>query len=166
MTTIKSHDNLNRQKKSAGRKRYPSSQSKRFWLGLALCAAVAVLSTGCKRITSLDISGVYVRARDGVVDQVILAPNGSFQQTITFTNGGPWTTSGSWKFHGEVVELDAFYDAFDIGHSHNEVDGVAVIPPHFFASACFLEVQEGKLVESSVEPIWIKQPSGGKGGTH
>ncbi|WP_150107385.1 hypothetical protein [Pedosphaera parvula] len=147
-------------------KRYLSSQSKRFWLGLALCAAVVVLSTGCNRITSLDISGVYVRARDGVVDKIILAANGSFQQTITFTNGGPWTTSGSWKFNGATVELDTFYDTFDIGRYNNKMDAVAVIPPQFFASACFLEVQEGKLLRNSVEPIWIKQPSGGNGGTH
>ena len=135
-------------------KTYLFRSSRHLWLCFFVLISPAVLLEGCKRITSADISGIYRRSNDGVIDTVVLETNGTFQQTITSASGGPWIKSGSWKFGGQVVEFSEFYEAFtyDTVKRH----AVIVIPPESGASEV-LWVEEGKLLKNSVEPIWLKQ---------
>lgn len=141
----------------------PNAERKATWAKWAIFAliaavAVSVLFVCCKPITRADISGVYVRAKDGVSDKIVLAPNGSFQQTVTFTDSRSWKTSGSWKFNGAYAEFDQLYEAFELNPDANKVDAIVTIPPQLLTDM-FLEVQKGKLLRNTVEPIWIKQQS-------
>ena len=139
-------------------KKYLFTLRKPFCLGFGLCTAILFFLSGCKPITSMDISGVYIRAANGVVDTLILATNGSSQQTITFTNGGQWTKNSSWKFSGEVVTFDEFYEAFEIDPSKTgNIVPILVIPPHPY-STDVLWVEQGKLLKNPEEPIWINRP--------
>ena len=139
-----------------GMKQYLFKLSKQINSHFIAFAILTILLGGCGRITSADVSGIYRRSRDGVVDTIILAPSGTFQQTITFTNGEMWTNSGSWKFSGQVVEFDKFYEAFEIDPDPNKVDAVMVIPPKLGANEV-LWVENGRLLKNSVQPIWSKQ---------
>ena len=122
---------------------------------VALIISAALLA-GCNRITSVDISGVYSRSGDGVVDTLTLATNGTFQQKITFTGGGVWTNNGSWTFSGQVVTFDQIYEAFEIKPDPSKVYAGPVIPPRPAADEV-LWVEKGRLLKNSVEPIWLKQ---------
>src|SRR5438045_4073415 len=99
------------------------------WQGFtfALFSAFGIVLAGCKPITSVDISGVYARSSNGVIDTIVLATNGTFHQTITYTNGGQWTNSGSWAFDYDVVKFDVFYSAFDVDPFKHSA--FIVIPP-------------------------------------
>ena len=125
---------------------------KRFAFGL--CSAIAIVLAGCKPVTSWDISGVYTRSSNGVVDTIVLATNGTFQQTITYTNGVRWAKSGSWVFDFEVVKFDGFYSAFDVDPFKHTV--FIVIPPKPYSNET-LWVKRGTLLKDSEQPIWIKQ---------
>ena len=137
-------------------KKYLFRLAKRLSWYFVVSAATGVLLVSCKRITSADVSGVYIRSSNGVVDTLILVTNGTFQQTITF-DGASWKGSGSWKFSGEIVEFDKFYSAFEIGPDPNKINAVVVIPPKL-GTMEFLWVEEGKLLKNSIQPIWFKQP--------
>ena len=130
--------------------------SKWLRLFLALCGCIAILIEVCRPITSRDISGVYIRSSQGVVDTIILATNGSFQQTITYKNEGPWTKNGSWIFDYDVVRFDTFYSAFNFDSVKPEV--LITIPPEPFSMEV-LSVEKGKLIKNSIFPIWFKQPT-------
>jgi len=137
--------------------KYSLMLTRQMHLNLALCAVSSIILTGCKPITSVDISGVYIRSANGVVDTLTLATNGFSQQTVTFTNGGQWTKDRTWKFSGEVVKFDEFYEAFDFAPPHDGVKIVVVIPPQP-AATMVLWVKNGKLLRNPEEPIWIKRP--------
>jgi hypothetical protein len=118
----------------------------------SLITAVGMKSTGCKRVTSNDVSGVYTRASNGIVDTVLLATNGTFQQTITFTNGGQRGKTGSWNFAGETVEFDTFYEAFEVPDFKYSAE--AVIPPKPYAMQV-LWVEKGRLLKNPEDLPWI-----------
>jgi hypothetical protein len=111
-----------------------------------------------------EISGVYVYSQDGVVDTIVLNTNGTFDQTITTTNAGPWILHGSWKLNPETVDFDPFYEAFDINRA-NGAD--KVIPPRKFSTS-FLWIQKGRLQMDVSEtfPVWKKQTPNSQGGTN
>lgn len=105
---------------------------------------------GCKRITSQDIAGAYVRVGSGVTDSLMLNTNGSFQENVTFTNGGKWSVSGQWKFDYQIIELDKCYAAFDFEHK------TIIIPPELVVMQR-LWVEKNKLIKNTYEPIWMRQ---------
>jgi len=140
-------------KRLIGMKTYHFRPSDRLVLGFTLFAIVGILLAGCKPPTDMNIAGVYIRSSDGVVDTMSLATNGYFEQTITFTNGGPWFKSGTWKFSGEVVELDTFYSVFDVDPLKHIA--FVVVPPKSRSEV--LWVGKGKLIKDSEQPIWFKQ---------
>ena len=121
-----------------------------------LITTFGTMAIGCKRVTSNDVSGEYIRASNGIVDTVLLATNGTFQQTITFTNGQHWSKTGSWTFAGETVEFDAFYAAFDVPDFKYSAE--AVIPPKAYSMEV-LWVEKGRLLKSPEDLPWIKQES-------
>ncbi|MEO6035080.1 MAG: hypothetical protein ABIQ35_07490 [Verrucomicrobiota bacterium] len=122
--------------------------------GIALCAGIWILFSGCKPITKIDIAGAYTRSSNGIVDTLILAKNGTFQQTITFTNGAQWTKSGSWVFDYQIVTFDGFYSAFDVDPLKHKV--FVVIPPKPFSNE-ILWVEKDSLLKESEQPRWMKQ---------
>jgi hypothetical protein len=117
-----------------------------------LAASSALVFLGCDpaTITRTDVSGVYSRQKDGVIDTLVLNTNGDFQQTITYTNGGKWTRSGSWEISNQVVNLGASYSAFDFEHK------TIVIPPKAFSMQTLL-IEKDSLVVNRYEPIWFKK---------
>jgi hypothetical protein len=135
-------------------KTFPFKYGKLPWLTVTLFAAFAVTFSGCKRVTSNDVSGEYIRSSNGVVDTVLLATNRTFQQIITFTNGQQWSKTGSWNFAGETVEFDTFYLAFDLPDFKDTPE--AVIPPKS-GSMAVLWVEKGRLLRNQEDLPWIKQ---------
>jgi hypothetical protein len=142
-----------------GMKTYPFEISKPLWRAVTLIAVLGMIFTGCKRVTSNDISGVYTRGSNGVVDTILLATNGTFQQTITFTNGQQWSKTGSWIFAGETVEFDTFYSAFEVPDFKYSAN--IVIPPKSYAMQV-LWVEKGRLLKNPEDLAWIKRESGRK----
>ena len=127
----------------------PFKCAKLLYYTVTLLSTFGIMSTGCKRITSNDVSGAYIRSSNGVVDTVLLATNGTFQQTITFTNGEHWNKTGSWSFAGETVEFDTFYVAFDVPAFKYSAE--VVIPPKPYAMEV-LWVEKGRLLKKSRRP--------------
>jgi hypothetical protein len=89
-------------------KTFPFRVSKWLWLDIPLCLGIGIFYLCCKPLTSKEISGVYVCSYNGVIDTVILNANGTFQQTITYKEEGPWIRSGSWKLDWQVVHFSCF----------------------------------------------------------
>jgi len=132
--------------------------SKLLRIALAGGAVIAIFCIFCRPASSTDISGVYIRSRDGVVDTLILATNGTFQQTITYGNESPWTKNGLWTLNYQVVQFNTFYEAFDFEAAKGTFK---LIPPESYAMET-LWVERGKLVKDQVFPIWFKQPTRGR----
>jgi len=127
-----------------------------LYASLLVCAFGGVF-IGCKRITSNDVSGVYIRSSNGVADTILLATNGIFHQTITFTNGQQWSKTGSWSFAGEIVEFDTFYLAFDVPDFKYSPE--MVIPPKALSME-ELWVEKGRLSKRPDDLPWLKQEKG------
>jgi hypothetical protein len=118
---------------------------------LCLIAISALLCCcGCKPVTSADISGAYSRQGNGITDTLILSNNGTFQQTITYTNGNQWLKSGTWVFKSQVIELSQFDSSFDFEHK------AITIPPLVFSPQP-LWVEKGTLIRNEYEPKWLKR---------
>ncbi|HLX68016.1 MAG TPA: hypothetical protein VKV04_00170 [Verrucomicrobiae bacterium] len=135
-----------------------------LFLALAFCVGTGIIPDGCGPITKEEVSGVYVCSKDGVIDTIVLNTNGTFDQTITTTNAGPWSLRGSWKLNPETVDFEPFYEAFEIERA-NGAD--KVIPPQKFSTS-FLWIQKGTLQMdvSDIFPIWRKQTANTQGVTN
>jgi hypothetical protein len=137
-----------------GMKTFPINVLKSSASRFALSIACGIIFAACKPVTSIDVSGIYTRATNGVVDTISLATNGTFKQTITFTNGQQWSETGSWNFGGQTVEFDKFYSAFQVPDF--KYNAAVVIPPKPLAMQV-LWVERGRLLKSHEEPVWVKQ---------
>jgi hypothetical protein len=142
-------------KRLIGMKTFPFRVSKWLWFGIPICLGIGILCACCKPLIRNDISGVYIRSYDGVVDTIVLNANGTFQQTITYKKEGPWIKSGSWELDWQVVHFDYLYYAFDYDSVKHKP--FIVIPPEQFATAT-LWVEKDKLLKDPIFPIWFKQP--------
>lgn len=67
-------------------------------------------ATPSKPLSSSVISGVYVLAYQGMIDELNLHSGESFRQTITYTDGKKYPFIGTWKFDGaNTAILDGNY---------------------------------------------------------
>jgi hypothetical protein len=123
---------------------------------LYILTAGSYVFSGCKPATISDISGAYRRSTNGVNDVLELSTNGTFQQTITYTNGDRWTKTGTWTLNYQVVEIRGFYSPFTLEPFKGKIQ--TTIPPEECAMAA-VWVEKDKLLqdESAIYPIWIKQ---------
>ncbi len=141
-------------KYSIGMKIFSFNRSRCPRLATSVCMGLIILFSGCKPVTTKDISGVYIRSSGGVLDKLVLNENGIFQQTISFTNGDQWSKNGSWLFEREIVKFDGFLSAFDVHPFEHRA--FAVIPPKALFDQ-ILWVEKGVLLKDSEQPIWVKQ---------
>jgi len=117
---------------------------------LPSAALLMLLSPGCKPASKSDVAGVYLRAGSGISDTLILKIDGTFKQTVTYTNGNNWSRDGSWEVKWQVAQLDDWYEAFDFEHKR------LILPPTL--GGCNLLIERGRLVKSEYEPKYIKKP--------
>jgi hypothetical protein len=116
---------------------------------LKLIALCCIMFTGCKPLNQTQVAGTYVRTFKGVRDQLTLNTDGTFQQAITYTNGGDWSASGTWKLHVRVVLLDKCYLTYD------DLKDVIMRPPQEYYAVSFL-VKKKELMRTELQPSWFK----------
>lgn len=105
---------------------------------------------GCSPLAPKDVVGSYARSCLGVTDLITLETNGSFTQSVTFTNGEAWSCNGSWEIINQVIQLDKCYLTF------NDEKQSIIIPPQTVYSCTFI-ISHGGLVRTELQPPWVKK---------
>jgi hypothetical protein len=115
-----------------------------------IISLIALLTAGCGKITVNDVSGTYRRSVGGYTDTIILSTNGSFQQSLTNTNGGSWKSGGSWTlYYQQSAELSETFNYYDFEHQR------PILPPKKWGPYR-LTVEKNKLLANYEDPAWIR----------
>ena len=116
----------------------------------AVATCLCLICFGCRPPTQAEVVGTYTRSYRGVSDTLLLNPDGTFRQNVIYTNGGTWSTSGSWKLKYRALQLDRYYMTFD------DEKGTIITPPRDTSMFTFL-IQNGALSKSKLQPPWLRQ---------
>jgi hypothetical protein len=119
------------------------------YLFIAAAMVSVSLLFGCSPPNQSQIAGSYVRYNQGVTDTILLDGNGTFKQDIIYTNGGSWSSIGSWKIINRVIRLDKCYLTFD-----DEKQSI-IIPPQI-VYMCTFSFDSEKLIRTELQPPWVK----------
>src|SRR4051794_8245702 len=76
-----------------------------------LCCAT--IWCGCGRQQDAAETGTYQRKIGPITETIILNPDGSFSQEI-IANGLKWNTQGKWSRKYRVIDMENFYQIFDL----------------------------------------------------
>ena len=107
---------------------------------------------GCDRVTPANITGSYTRTAPGLSENLLVKTDGTFEQTVTFTDGEKFTVEDTWTNEYRQVSLKRFYVTFDVE------TGKTIRPPEL-RYAVNLEFGQDTLVKNAASGyLFRKQP--------
>lgn len=84
---------------------------------LAIVVMITIFTAGCGKPTPAKIAGTYVRTDGPLVETIVLNTNGTFDQTVAYSDGQLLKVSSRWTNDHRQVQFTRLYVTRDVESS-------------------------------------------------
>ncbi len=119
---------------------------------LLLMAVLASVVVGCSEPIKQDVVGTYTWSFSNVTDKIMLLPDGTLRQEVSYAGGTVWKLTSTWNLKHRAIFLDKSYQAYDEEHS-------AVRPTPELVYMCAFGWEGKGMSRWDGQLLWVKSSS-------